>query len=85
MTLVSYPHYLTNLDDFFFAKLSPSSAQLNCAEAPHLTQKSSFERGRKHKLHYNNQDKHIFALGGLALLAKLVLSLAQLIPSLFYS
>ena len=78
MTLVSYPHYLTN-----FAKLSPSSAQLNCAEAPHLTQKSSFQRGRKYKLHYNNQDKHIFALGGLAVLAKLVLSLAQLSPSLF--
>ena len=24
-----------------------------------------FQAGRKHNLHYNNQDKHIFALAGL--------------------
>ena len=65
---------LANLD------LALVQVQLTWAEAPHPTKKV----GRKHTLHSNNQDKHIFALGCIALLAKLVLSLAQLSPSLTF-
>ena len=76
----------------------PSSAKalgqagLNWAEAkfyssfflppPPNQPKKCFQAERNYNLQFNNQDKHIFALGGLALLAKLVLSLAQLSPSL---
>ena len=70
---------------FFPAPLNNKSVQKwKKLKLSQFAWKSSFQVGRKYnKLHSNNQDKHMFTLGGLALLARLDPGLAQLSPSLF--